>query len=321
MTTIAHCPAGSGHPQTPVGRRRWEHGALLAGVGLLIVWLLAHRGEVATGLTAIAGATPAWLLTAVLAAVTVQIAAAGALHAVSPRQLGIGGTLRIQLAGAAAAAATPGGIGGAALHALELERAGSSRSGSWSAVIAVRTTTSLLHVLALVAALPVVHRTLVPELHVPTWSLLLLLAVGVTVLGCAATSPALRGRAAACWSQRRPTALLRRRAVTLCTGAGGTTLARGLPLWACLQAVGGDVPLTAVISLFLVADAAGALSGAPNGLGAFDLLVLTGLEAAGVGAPVALAALVLHRLLTVWLPIVPGLVALTALRPTRSVVA
>ena len=81
------------------------------------------------------------------------------------------------------------------------------------------------------------------------------------------------------------------------------------------------MPPTAVISLFLVADAAGALSGAPHGLGAFDLLVLTGLEAAGVAAPVALAALVLHRLLTVWLPIVPGLVALTALRPTRSVVA
>jgi len=321
LAALTPHPAGPAHPPAPAGRRSWEHCALLAGVGILIVWLLAHRGEVATGLTAIAGATPTWLLTAVLAAATVQVAAAGALHAVSPRQLRFGGALRIQLAGAAAAAATPGGLGGAALHALELERAGSSRSGSWSAVITVRTMTTLLHVLALAAAMPVVHRTLVPGLHVPGWSLLLLLAVGTTVLGIAATSPALRGRAVACWSQRPPTALLRRRVLTLCTGAGGTTLARGLTLWACLQAVGGGVPLTAVISLFLVADAAGALSGAPNGLGAFDLLVLAGLEAAGVPAPVALAALVLHRLLTVWLPIIPGLVALAALRAPRFVAA
>jgi uncharacterized membrane protein YbhN (UPF0104 family) len=291
---------------------------LALGCGLVVVWLARDRHQLQASLAAVAGVTPGWLMVAVGTAIAAQIAAAAALHAVAPAGLGFGRTCRIQLAGTAAAAVTPGGVGGAALHALELERAGATRARSWAAVVTVRTVTFLLHLLALAACLPLVHRTVLPTLAPPTWLPLALVTATMLLAVGASRSAPLRGQMASLWARRPPATLLRQRAGTLTTGAGATTLARGLTLWAALQAAGGHVPLLVLLALFLAADAAGALSGAPNGLGAFDIVVLAGLEAAGIAVSVTVAALVLYRLLTAWLPVLPGLAALAGLRRGRA---
>jgi uncharacterized membrane protein YbhN (UPF0104 family) len=291
---------------------------LVLGSGLAAAWLASNRHELHAALAAVAGVTPGWLLVAVGTAIAAQVAAAAALHAVAPAGLGFGRTCRIQLAGTAAAAVTPGGVGGAALHALELERAGSTRARSWAAVVAVRTVTFLLHLLALAASLPLVQRTVLPTMETPAWLPLVLVAATMLLGAGASRSAPLRRKMASLWARRPPAALLRQRAGTLTTGAGATTLARGLTLWAALQAAGGRVPVLALLALFLAADAAGALSGAPNGLGAFDVVVLAGLEATGIAVSATVAALVLYRLLTAWLPVLPGLAALAGLRRGRA---
>lgn len=301
----------------PAGQRRGadlQRLALPIGIGLLVVWLALRGDEVAAGLRSLVGAAPGWLLVALLTAILVQVAAAGALHAVVPGRLRFDRTCMIQVAGTAAAAITPAGLGSAAVHAMELERAGTSRQGSWAAVVTVRIVTFLLHLLALAVALPLVRGLVAPHLELPL-PLVVLGGLGVVAGASAlARSTSMRAKAERLWQQRPSGDLLRRRAGVLVTGAGGTTLARGLTLWAALQAVGGRVPPLAVLGLFLAADAAGALSGAPNGLGAFDVVVLAGLEAAGIAVSTTVAAVLLYRLLTTWLPVLPGLAALASLR-------
>jgi glycosyltransferase 2 family protein len=303
-------------PTPASGRVAWDRRRtlLVLGASLVVAWGIVRRDDVAAGLAVLSDVGPAWMTAAVMAAATAQLAAATALHAVAPASLRFGRVCHIQLAGTAATAVTPGGVGGAALHAGELQRAGSSRAGSWAAVVTVRTVTFLTHVLLLVAALPLLHRTYLPTVEVPTWSIVLAIVGMLAVVAGGSAAPTLRRRARVLWHQRPPTELLRRRTAGLVGGSAGTTLARGVTLWVALQATGGHVPILAVLGLFLVAEAAGTISGAPNGLGAFDMVVLAGLEAAGTSGSAGLAALVLYRLCTVWLPILPGLAALATLR-------
>lgn len=319
-------PAPTSPPPTVVRRRggtsrALPHAAMVLGAGLVVAWLASRSEELTDGLSVLGTLALGWLLVAVAASAAVQLAAAAALHAVAPRELPFARCLRIQLAGTAAAAVTPGGVGGAALHAHELARAGASRSAAWAAVVTVRTVTTLAHLAALAVAVPIVRANVLPAVTLPRWTPhVAITAVTVMVAALAATltttSTSARARAAVAglWRRRPPTELLRARALTLVTGAAGTTAARGVTLWAALRAAGAQVPLGVVVAVFLTAEAAGALSGAPNGLGAFDVVALAGLEAAGAATGAAVTAVLVHRVLTLWLPIVPGLAAAARLR-------
>jgi uncharacterized membrane protein YbhN (UPF0104 family) len=64
----------------------------------------------------------------------------------------------------------------------------------------------------------------------------------------------------------------------------------------------------------LAAWALGAVSPTPGGLGAFDAAALLGLLLVGIDPPVAVAAVVVFRLATLWVPVVVGLVPFTRFR-------
>jgi uncharacterized membrane protein YbhN (UPF0104 family) len=49
-------------------------------------------------------------------------------------------------------------------------------------------------------------------------------------------------------------------------------------------------------------------------VGAFEAAAVAGLEAVGVAAAPAVAAVIVYRLFTYWLPVLPGAAALGALR-------
>lgn len=98
-------------------------------------------------------------------------------------------------------------------------------------------------------------------------------------------------------------------------GALGLPLAASLCLWASVNAVSGsDVNLAAMGVAYLVAKAVGSLVPTPGGIGGVEAVLAAGLTAAGVPSAVAATSVLVFRLLTWWLPVIPGWFAFTALQ-------
>jgi glycosyltransferase 2 family protein len=83
---------------------------------------------------------------------------------------------------------------------------------------------------------------------------------------------------------------------------------------ACVSAAGGSLPLVTLAAVYLGAATAGSLVPAPGGIGPVEAALVAGLSAAGMPLPAATAAALLSRLVSVWLPAVPGLAAAGILR-------
>jgi uncharacterized membrane protein YbhN (UPF0104 family) len=84
-------------------------------------------------------------------------------------------------------------------------------------------------------------------------------------------------------------------------------LLEGFVLVCTVAAVGGGASVVAVLFATLAGVAFGTFAPVPQGFVATDVVVAIILCLAGVGAVPAVAAVLLWRLLTVWLPLVPGL--------------
>ena len=74
--------------------------------------------------------------------------------------------------------------------------------------------------------------------------------------------------------------------------------------------------------VYLTASAVGSLVPTPGGLGAIEALMSAGLTAAGMHGAAAVSAVLLYRLLTFWLPVPIGWLALRYLeRPITNICA
>jgi undecaprenyl-diphosphatase len=81
-----------------------------------------------------------------------------------------------------------------------------------------------------------------------------------------------------------------------------------------MRAFGGDLPFATLGAVYLTGAAIATAAPTPGGLGALEAAVIAGLVAAGVDKEVAVPAVFLFRLVTFWLPILPGYVCFRWLR-------
>jgi uncharacterized protein (TIRG00374 family) len=87
------------------------------------------------------------------------------------------------------------------------------------------------------------------------------------------------------------------------------TLCNVLCLTACLYALGIQLPFAAVLVVFTFGVSAGAAVPTPGGLGGFEAGLAAGFIAYGIDSSAALAAALLYRLISYWLPMTVGLAA------------
>lgn len=87
--------------------------------------------------------------------------------------------------------------------------------------------------------------------------------------------------------------------------------AQGLALWLLCRSAGLDLPALLAVGIYALAMVAGALSALPAGLGGTEAAMTALLVASGAGTALALGITVLARLLTLWLAVALGLLALT----------
>jgi uncharacterized protein (TIRG00374 family) len=83
---------------------------------------------------------------------------------------------------------------------------------------------------------------------------------------------------------------------------------------ASLNAFGADLPVATAAAVYLAGAAVASAAPTPGGVGATEAALIAGYTAAGVDASVAFAAVMLFRLITFWLPILPGWLALVRLQ-------
>ncbi|MET0457916.1 MAG: lysylphosphatidylglycerol synthase domain-containing protein, partial [Ilumatobacteraceae bacterium] len=96
------------------------------------------------------------------------------------------------------------------------------------------------------------------------------------------------------------------RLAALFGGSIGVTLAYIAALACAVNAFDGGLSLAEVGSVFLGASLLAAAAPTPGGLGAMEAALVAGFTGVGLDPAIAVAAVLSYRLLTFWLPILPG---------------
>jgi undecaprenyl-diphosphatase len=104
--------------------------------------------------------------------------------------------------------------------------------------------------------------------------------------------------------------------LALFAGSGIVTISYTFAMIAALNAFAVDLPIATAALVYLVGSAVATAAPTPGGLGATEAALVAGYTAVGVEGSAAFAAVMLFRLITFWLPILPGWFALVNLQRT-----
>jgi undecaprenyl-diphosphatase len=108
---------------------------------------------------------------------------------------------------------------------------------------------------------------------------------------------------------RTPTKLM-----ALFFGSALVTVTYTVAMLASLYALGSHLPVITASFVYLGGAAVASAAPTPGGVGATEAALIAGYTAVGVDASLAFAAVLLFRLVTFWLPILPGWLALVVLQ-------
>lgn len=306
-------------PVQPMTRVRMRTVLLLAAVAAAIHVLLPQVGELRLTLRALGTARPGWLVAGLVASALSYVMAAVALSGASSRWLALRRTVAVEVASSFANRLVPGGFGGLGTSASYLERSGVPRPAALAAVGLNAAAGVMVHVVALLVSVALLGGNELRAVHLPSrWAVLVAVVAALTIAGLGWWSPNLRERiirpAREASRALRTVARQPRQALLLFGGSLGVTGTYALALAASLQAFGAHAALSEVIAVYLGGSAIGSVSPTPGGLGAVEAALVAGLTALGVAAGSAVAGVLAFRLLSFWLPIVPGIVVFRRLR-------
>ncbi|MEW1545145.1 lysylphosphatidylglycerol synthase transmembrane domain-containing protein [Streptomyces tsukubensis] len=266
-----------------------------------------------------------WIWVAVAAAFSAlsYVAAAMSLLGFVPERVPFPRTVVAQVAGSFVKIVAPAAVGGVALNTRFLQRSGVRPGLAVASVGAAQLFGLGAHILLLLTFGYLTGTEKTPSLSPSRTVIAGLLTVAVLVLVVTAI-PFLRKfvstRLRSLFAGVVPRMLdVLQRPVKLLTGIGGQlllTFAFVMCLDASIRAFNdGSQPLSyaSLAVVFLAGNALGSAAPTPGGVGAVEGALILGLIAAGVPKDVATAAVLLYRILTLWLPVLPGWLAFSSL--------
>jgi len=265
----------------------------------------------------------AWASVALACAAVSYGAAAMSLTGFVPERLPFGRTVAAQVAGSFVKLVAPAAIGGIALNTRYLQKAGIRPGQAVASVGASQLAGLGGHLLLLFSFGLITGSQTKGDLGASRAVIIGVLTAAVLALVVAAVAPLRRfvvTRVRALFFGVVPRMLdLMQTPTKLVTGFGGILLLT-LSFTACLDASvqafdgGATVTFSAVAVVFLTANAAGSAIPTPGGIGPVEIALIGALTVAGVPATAATPAVFLYRLVTFWLPVVPGWIAYNVLQ-------
>lgn len=263
----------------------------------------------------------AWSGLALLASFVSFVAAALMLRGFVPAALPLWRTTLVQFAASFVKLVAPAAVGGVAINTRYLQKRGMSPALAMASVGASQLVMMVFHI-ALLLLFAYITGSNTASTFTPSRGLVVaLLAVALLVVVLFGVPPLRRivtGRMRRLFSNVLPRLLdVLQSPRKMAEGAIGTlmiTIAFVVCLYACVRAFGGDIGFTTVAVVYLTANAIGSAAPTPGGLGAVEGALTLGLALAGVPREVATSAVLLHRLLTFWLPVLPGWASFTYLQ-------
>ena len=312
-------------PATPARLERMRPRTIVSVVVVTAVGLVLGNQLAGVDFATIRGADLAWSVAALAMATVCMVAAAMVLIGFVPVRLPWWRTLLVQYAASFIRIAAPAGLGSIAVNSRFVIKAGAPAPLALSAVGLSQVVGLLVHVPLLLVCAYLTGTSYWTGFTPSPTVVVLCIAVSAVVavifllprLRRAVTDrvrPYLRGVLPRLLDTlQNPTALS--------LGLGGTlllTVAFVLCLHFSVLAFSPDpeqISLVAVAVVFLAGNAIGSAAPTPGGLGAVEATLIGGLTAvAGIPAAVALPAVLLFRLLTFWLPVLPGWAAFSYLQ-------
>ncbi|WUA96793.1 flippase-like domain-containing protein [Streptomyces sp. NBC_00597] len=256
-----------------------------------------------------------WVGAALAFSALTYFAAAMSLLGFVPERVSFLRTVVAQVAGSFVKLVAPAAVGGVALNTRFLQRAGIRPGLAVASVGASQLFGLASHILLLLAFGYLTGTEKTPEMTPSRTVIAGLLTVAVLVLVVTAV-PILRKfvatRVRALFAGVVPRMLdVLQRPQKLMTGIGGMLLLTGcfvMCLDASIRAFGGGQALSyaSIAVVFLAGNALGSAAPTPGGIGAVETTLTLGLIAAGLEKEVAISAVLLFRLMTFWLPVLPG---------------
>lgn len=271
----------------------------------------------------VANAEWGWVAAAVLFSALSYVAAAMSLLGFVPERVPFPRTVAAQVAGSFVKIVAPAAVGGVALNTRFLQRSGVRPGLAVASVGASQLFGLGCHILMLLSFGYLTGTEKTPSLSPSRTVIAGLLTVAVLVL-VVTSVPFLRKfvstRVRSLFAGVVPRMLdVLQRPQKLVTGIGGMlllTFCFVMCLDASIRAFGTEstsISIASVAVVFLAGNALGSAAPTPGGVGAVEATLTVGLIAVGLPKEVAAPAVLLFRLLTLWLPVLPGWLAFNQL--------
>jgi glycosyltransferase 2 family protein len=256
----------------------------------------------------------------VLSLVT-YLGAALSLVAVSPVPVQYANAAEVSLAGSFVNRITPAGIGGIGLNIRFMQKAGADTAEAASRWGVNTVVGGIVHFSLMAMFLLWAGQENAFHFRLPKMPLLVALAVVTVGSGIVFLVPygrrkllgPLRKVIRHAWEGVVDVAHEPARLGLMFAAGAMITLGYLFGLYAAVRAFDGHTALSAVGAVYLAGSAIGSAAPTPGGIGAVEAILIAGLVSVGLDKEIAVPAVLLFRLATFWLPILPGWLSFSSL--------
>jgi uncharacterized membrane protein YbhN (UPF0104 family) len=317
-----HAQTGAGEVQLEPLTRVSARTALMLVSSLVALYVLIPQlTDVAGMVRQLKDASWPWVGATLLLSFISYVGASISLMGLAPTHVPAFDAFEVSLSGSFVNRITPAGVGGIGLNVRYLQKRGADTAEAASrigvnSVLGVVIHLTLLLLFLLWAGHESAFHLRLPKMPLLVGLLVVLVAAGVIfllpwgrhhLLGSA--HRALRHAWTGVVSiAKEPTHLL-----VMVVGGTMITLSYLFGLYAAVEAFGGGLEFPAVGAVYLAGSAIGQAAPTPGGLGAVEAALIAGLVSVGLDKEVAVPSVLLFRLCTFWIPILPGWAAFARL--------
>ncbi|WP_261566170.1 lysylphosphatidylglycerol synthase transmembrane domain-containing protein [Frankia gtarii] len=295
---------------------------------LLVVLAVRFRGDAASRLSGVPAPRWHWLAACVCCTALFYVANGLSMRAASGLRVELRTVTGVQVAAAATNRIVPAGLGAIAVHLRFLEKRGMTRPAALAAIASIKAAGAVSHLVGIVIVAGTLSGSGIGEAVVsPVRSTLTGIGTGPVLVGCVVVCALVTGTIAhpRVRAMARPAARAFRthmsvlahspgRTTVLLLSQAGTRLFQILALACTVWAFGASISMMSVATVYLVGSMVAGVAPTAGGVGALEPALAFGLAAAGGDAATMLAVVLVYRVISFWLPVLPGIVALAGLR-------